>query len=107
MADIEKLDEVEGIGEVRARTIKQSLKRNGYKLKEYIISDIDDFGLEGIQFNLEHLEESRKIKLDVPGRHNAINASVAIAVGCAVGITMEEAKHALIIRINEYFTEIA
>ena len=27
MADIEKLDAVEGIGEVRARTIKQSLKR--------------------------------------------------------------------------------
>jgi len=27
MASIEQLDEVEGIGEVRARTIKQSLKR--------------------------------------------------------------------------------
>ena len=27
VADIESLDEVEGIGEVRARTIKQSLKR--------------------------------------------------------------------------------
>ena len=27
IADIPKLDEVEGIGEVRARTIKQSLKR--------------------------------------------------------------------------------
>lgn len=26
-ADIPKLDEVEGIGEIRARTIKQSLKR--------------------------------------------------------------------------------
>ena len=26
-ADIQKLDEVEGIGEVRARTIKQSLRR--------------------------------------------------------------------------------
>lgn len=27
LADVDKLDEVEGIGEVRARTIKQSLKR--------------------------------------------------------------------------------
>ena len=27
LADVEKLDEVEGIGEVRARTIKQSLRR--------------------------------------------------------------------------------
>ena len=26
-ADIEKLDEVDGIGEIRARTIKQSLRR--------------------------------------------------------------------------------
>ena len=59
---------------------------------EYIISDIDDFGLEGIQFNLEHLEESQRISLAVPGRHNAVNASVAIAVGCAAGITMEEAQ---------------
>lgn len=62
---------------------------------EYIISDIDDFGLEGIQFNLEHLEESRKIRLAVPGRHNAVNASVAIAVAGAAGITMEEAQKGL------------
>ena len=27
LADVDKLDEVEGIGEVRARTIKQSLRR--------------------------------------------------------------------------------
>lgn len=62
---------------------------------EYIISDVDDFGLEGIQFTVEHLEESQRISLDVPGRHNAVNASVAIAVGCAAGITMEEAQRGL------------
>lgn len=62
---------------------------------EYIISDVDDFGLEGIQFNLEHLEESQRISLAVPGRHNAVNASVAIAVGCAAGVTMEEAQRGL------------
>lgn len=62
---------------------------------EYIISNVDDFGLEGIQFTLEHLEESNRIKLDVPGRHNAINASVAIAVGCEAGVSIEEAQRGL------------
>lgn len=62
---------------------------------EYIISSIDDFGLEGIQFTLEHLEESRRIKLPVPGRHNAVNAAVAIAVGNLAGVTPEEAQQGL------------
>ena len=63
---------------------------------DYIISAVDDFGLEGIQFNLEHLEESRRIKIDVPGRHNAVNASLAIAAGGLVGVTMEEACRGLL-----------
>lgn len=63
---------------------------------EYIISDVDDFGLEGIQFTLEHLEESRRITLNVPGRHNAVNAAVAIAVGNAVGVSMQEAQQGLL-----------
>ena len=46
---------------------------------EYIISDVDDFGLEGIQFTLEYREESHKLKLDIPGRHNAVNAALATA----------------------------
>ena len=62
---------------------------------EYIISDVDDFGLEGIQFNLEHMEEAHKIKLNVPGRHNSINASLAIAVGTEAGVTVEEAQRGL------------
>ncbi len=63
---------------------------------EYIISDIDDFGLEGIQFNLEHRENSYKIKLDVPGRHNAVNAALAMAVGNAVGISVQEVQKGLL-----------
>lgn len=63
---------------------------------EYIISDVDDFGLEGIQFTLEHLEESSHVSLNVPGRHNAVNASVAIAVGNAAGVSMQEAQQGLL-----------
>lgn len=62
---------------------------------EYIISSVDDFGLEGIQFTLEHAETSSRIKLPVPGRHNAINAAVAIAAGGLAGISMETAKKGL------------
>ena len=62
---------------------------------EYIISDVDDFGLEGIQFNLEHLEEAHRIKLNIPGRHNSINASLAIAVGVEAGVSVEEAQKGL------------
>ncbi|MDO4544594.1 MAG: UDP-N-acetylmuramoyl-tripeptide--D-alanyl-D-alanine ligase [Bacillota bacterium] len=62
---------------------------------DYIISSVDDFGIEGIQFTLEHLEESRRISLPVPGYHNAANASLAIAVGNLLGVTTEEAVKGL------------
>lgn len=63
---------------------------------EYIISDIDDFGLEGIQFTLEHREECRRMKLDIPGRHNAVNAALATAVGNAAGLSTEEIQNGLL-----------
>jgi len=63
---------------------------------EYIISDIDDFGLEGIQFNLEYRENSHKIRLDIPGRHNAVNAALAIAVGNAAGLSVQEVQNGLL-----------
>jgi len=63
---------------------------------EYIISDVDDFGLEGIQFTLEYREESHKMKLDIPGRHNAVNAALATAVASAAGLTTEEIQAGLL-----------
>lgn len=63
---------------------------------EYIISDVDDFGLEGIQFTLEYREESRRMKLDIPGRHNAVNAALATAVGNAAGLSAEEVQDGLL-----------
>ena len=62
---------------------------------DYIISDIDDFGLEGIKFTVEHLQQSTRISIGVPGRHNAVNATLAIAVGNLLGISVDEARRGL------------
>lgn len=61
----------------------------------YIISHIDDFGAEGIQFNLEHNGQMQHFSLPVPGRHNAFNAALAVAAGAELGISMEEAARGL------------
>ena len=62
---------------------------------DYIISHIDDFGAEGIQFTLEHNGEMQRFRLPVPGRHNAFNGALAVAAGAQLGITMEEAARGL------------
>ncbi len=62
---------------------------------DYIISHIDDFGAEGIQFNLEHNGQIQNFRLPVPGRHNAFNGALAVAAGAELGITMEEAARGL------------
>jgi len=61
----------------------------------YIISNVDDFGLEGIEFTLEHREETHRIKLPLAGTHNAVNAGLAIAVGNLLGVTWKEAARGL------------
>lgn len=63
---------------------------------DYIISDIDDFGLDGIQFTLEHMERSRRIDIKIAGRHNAVNASLAIAVSNILGLSADEAQRGLL-----------
>jgi UDP-N-acetylmuramoyl-tripeptide--D-alanyl-D-alanine ligase len=68
----------------------------GYNGKsDYIISAVDEQGLKGIQFSLEHLQESSNIFVPVPGKHNAVNGSLAIAVGNLLGVTVEEACRGL------------
>lgn len=62
---------------------------------DYIISDVDDFGLEGIQFTLEYLEKSSRISIGIPGRHNAVNGALAIAVAGLTGISVGEAQRGL------------
>ncbi len=58
---------------------------------DYVVSDLEDFGEDGISFVIEHEGESQKFRLSVPGRHNAENAAVAVAAAAEVGISMSEA----------------
>lgn len=62
---------------------------------DYIISDVDDFGIKGIQFRVEHNHEVNKVHAPVPGIHNSINSSIAIAVGDIMGVSLEEAQKGL------------
>lgn len=62
---------------------------------DYIISDIDDRGVGGISFTLEHKEQTYRIELPVAGRHNAVNAALAIAVGETMGVDIEDAARGL------------
>jgi UDP-N-acetylmuramoyl-tripeptide--D-alanyl-D-alanine ligase len=62
---------------------------------DFIISNITDFGEEGIEFAIEHREEMQTFRLNVPGRHNAYNGALAVAAAVSCGITMAEAAKGL------------
>lgn len=56
---------------------------------EYIVRDICDFGDKGIKYTLIHNDKSYIVNLNVPGAHNALNATLAIAAGEKMGIDIE------------------
>ncbi len=59
---------------------------------EYIVSDVQDFGENGISYTLEHQGSKYQVDLPVPGAHNALNATLAIATGVSVlAIPIEQA----------------
>lgn len=62
----------------------------------FIISNISDFGEEGVEFTIEHNKEMKTFRLNVPGRHNAYNGALAVAAAVSCGITMEEAAKGLL-----------
>ncbi|QHI73045.1 UDP-N-acetylmuramoyl-tripeptide--D-alanyl-D-alanine ligase [Aminipila terrae] len=62
---------------------------------DFIISDITDRGEEGIAFTVEHNLDTQRFELTIPGRHNAINGTLAVAAAMELGITMEEAARGL------------
>lgn len=59
--------------------------------EDYVVKDIEDNGDRGINYILCSNGKEYSIKLPVAGSHNAYNASLAIAVGEQIGITVEEA----------------
>jgi len=52
-------------------------------------------GTEGIRFRVKSGEESATVSMNLLGRHNALNAAAAIAVGVAAGIPLAEAAKTL------------
>jgi UDP-N-acetylmuramoyl-tripeptide--D-alanyl-D-alanine ligase len=58
------------------------------------VSEITE-GTEGIRFQVKSGEKVAPVAMNLLGRHNALNAAAAIAVGAAVGIPLSEAAIAL------------
>jgi len=58
---------------------------------EYIVSDVKDFGDEGVSYTLTHDGKTYEVSLPVAGAHNAINSALAIAMGVQIGIEIPEA----------------
>ncbi|MCI7326851.1 MAG: UDP-N-acetylmuramoyl-tripeptide--D-alanyl-D-alanine ligase [Hornefia butyriciproducens] len=64
--------------------------------EDYVVSDIRDMGLEGVNFTLTTGGESREFRLNVPGAHNALNAALAVAACARYGVTMDQAAEGLL-----------
>lgn len=62
---------------------------------EVRISGIVDMGERGISFCLDYKGESMNFALNIPGRHNALNAALAVGAALCCGSSMEEAKRGL------------
>ena len=62
---------------------------------DYIVSNVCDFGDKGIKYTLDRNHKQYEINLPTPGAHNAVNASLAIAAGEVLGISVEEAAEGL------------
>ena len=58
---------------------------------DYVISDIFDFGDQGIKYQLRRKDKTYEIRLPLPGAHNAGNATLVIAAAELLGITPDEA----------------
>ena len=62
---------------------------------DYIVTDIEDRGIEGIRFAVEYEGERVIFSVPLPGRHNAVNATLAGAVGHHLGMTPDEIQKGL------------
>jgi UDP-N-acetylmuramoyl-tripeptide--D-alanyl-D-alanine ligase len=84
------LSKVKPTGDYRIETI------GGGEGCSFLLSGVDESHEGGIEFSLTRGKESNRFKLNVMGRHNAINASLAIAAALEIGVSMEEAERGLI-----------
>ncbi len=57
---------------------------------DYIVRDIEDLGYDGIRFNVSCSDWDMNVKLEIPGAHNAVNATLAIAAADLLGIPQHD-----------------
>lgn len=62
---------------------------------DFVISNICDFGDRGIKYTLDRNHKQYEVNLPVPGAHNAGNATLAIAVGEILGVSIGDAVEGL------------
>lgn len=62
----------------------------------FILSNILDYGEDGIEFTIEHEMEMQIFRLKIPGRHNAYNGALAVAAAVSCGISMADAAKGLL-----------
>ena len=81
--------------DMNKRGIKGSLVRVGEldsdEDLDLRVGKVEDKGTQGISFELYYEGKTYQVELGVPGAHNAINASLAIACGLRYGISVEDA----------------
>ncbi|SCJ97147.1 UDP-N-acetylmuramoyl-tripeptide--D-alanyl-D-alanine ligase [uncultured Eubacterium sp.] len=57
---------------------------------QFYVHDVEDYGEAGICYDLTADGKDYKIKLGIPGAHNAVNSALALAAAVKVGVTIEE-----------------
>lgn len=62
---------------------------------QFRVSDVEDFGEYGIAYTLTTDNKSYRIRLNVPGAHNAVNSALAVAAASCMGVSVEEAVEGL------------
>lgn len=62
---------------------------------DFCLSHLESFGEKGISFRLSTEKETQDFRLPLPGRHNALNAMLAVAAASLFGISMETAAQGL------------
>jgi UDP-N-acetylmuramoyl-tripeptide--D-alanyl-D-alanine ligase len=73
------------------KIIKTSLKGKG----DYNATEIINHGENGVTFNCKIRGEEHRFKVNVPGVHNVNNALMAIAIGDAFNMDVEEIKRGI------------
>lgn len=73
----------------------ESIFTGGSEKSDYIVTDVEDRGIDGVSFSIVHGGRKREFSVPVPGRHNAFNGALAVAVGDRLGLSDEQIGNGL------------